>query len=353
MPGKFSWFFHDRFRHNEARIHELRYLFWECTQRCNLNCLHCGSDCIADPEVRDMPFDDFLKAILPLKNVYDPNSIQIVITGGEPLLRADLPACGISLRKLGFRWGIVTNGWAYTPEKHAALLSAGMGSLTLSLDGFEESHNWLRSNNKSFERALQALDLIVSSPNLNYDIVTCVHSKNFNELQEFRDFLISKKVKAWRLFTIAPVGRAADNPDLQLSNQQLQELMEFIAQSRKDKQMDVKFSCESYVGRYERKVRDDYFFCRAGIHIASILIDGSVSACPNINRHFIQGNIYQDSFLDIWENRFEIMRKRSWTKTGNCLNCRDYKHCEGGAMHMWTEQKEGNLGCIHQKIQTV
>jgi len=222
MPGKFSRFFHDRFRHNEARLHELRYLFWECTQRCNLKCLHCGSDCISEPEVRDMPFDDFLQAILPLKNVYSPNSIQVVITGGEPLLRDDLPACGIALRKHGFRWGIVTNGWSYTPEKHAALLSAGMGSLTLSLDGFEESHNWLRSNNRSFERAVQALDLIVSSKNLNYDIVTCVHSKNFGELARFRNFLISKKVKAWRIFTIAPIGRAAGNSDFRLSGPQLQ-----------------------------------------------------------------------------------------------------------------------------------
>jgi len=126
--------------------------------------------------------------------------------------------------------------------------------------------------------------------------------------------------------------------------------MEFIAISRKDIRMDVKFSCEAYVGRYERKIRDDNFFCRAGIHIASVLIDGSVSACPNINRHFVQGNIYRDSFLEIWNNRFELMRNRSWTKTGICLNCRDYKHCEGGAMHMWDEEKKCMMECIYEKM---
>jgi len=35
------------FRWNETRIHELNYLFWECTTRCNLHCRHCGSDCTA------------------------------------------------------------------------------------------------------------------------------------------------------------------------------------------------------------------------------------------------------------------------------------------------------------------
>jgi radical SAM protein with 4Fe4S-binding SPASM domain len=226
-----------------------------------------------------------------------------------------------------------------------------MGAITLSLDGFEESHNWLRQNNKSFENAVNALALITSASRLNYDVVTCVNSKNINELTQFRDFLISINVKTWRLFTIAPIGRAASNSDLQLTNQQLNQLMGFIAQSRTNKQIEVKFSCESYVGEYEKKVRDSYFFCRAGINIASILIDGSISACPNIDRHFVQGNIYNDNFLDVWDTRFELMRDRTWTKTGICMNCKDYKNCNGGAMHLWNERKDCISACVNEKIK--
>jgi len=61
--------------------------------------LHCGSDCIADSKIIDMPFEDFLQAILPLKDLYKPDSITVVITGGEPLLRNDLPQCGRILRE--------------------------------------------------------------------------------------------------------------------------------------------------------------------------------------------------------------------------------------------------------------
>jgi radical SAM enzyme (rSAM/lipoprotein system) len=351
MISKIGQYFFNRFKENEAHIHELSYLFWECTQRCNLHCLHCGSDCISDSKIKDMPFEDFLNSILPLKDLYKPDSITIVITGGEPLLRADLTECGKILRENGFRWGIVTNGFAYDSNIHTKLLSAGMGAITLSLDGFKNSHDWLRLNNNSFKNAVQALDLISSSKRLFYDVVTCVNSKNINELQQFKDFLISKNVKAWRLFTIAPIGRAANNSDLQLTNVQLKQLMDFIARSRSDKRIDTKFSCEFYVGKYEKKVRDSYFFCRAGIHIASILIDGSISACPNINRHFVQGNIYNDSFSDVWINRFEIMRNRNWTKTGICLNCSDYKNCNGGAMHLWNEKQDCIMTCIYDKIK--
>ena len=225
-----------------------------------------------------------------------------------------------------------------------------MGAITLSLDGFEDSHNWLRLNKNSFNNAIQALDLITSTNRLFYDVVTCVNSKNINELFQLKDFLISKNVKTWRLFTIAPIGRAKNNNDLQLTNQELKQLMDFIAQSRTDKRIDTKFSCESYIGKYEKKVRDSYFFCRAGINIASILIDGSISACPNINRHFVQGNIYNDKFADVWENRFDIMRNRNWTKTGICLDCNDYNNCNGGAMHLWNEKQDCIMTCINNRL---
>jgi radical SAM enzyme (rSAM/lipoprotein system) len=348
MPNKILLFLYRLFKDNETKLHELNYLFWECTQRCNLRCLHCGSDCTSDSTAPDMPFDDFLQAILPIKNMYKSDSITVAITGGEPLLRKDLLLCGKTLRAHGFRWGIVTNGYDYTPDIHARLLAAGMGSITLSLDGLEHTHNWLRANKKSFENAVKALDLIVSSKGLTYDVVTCVNRKNINELPDLKQFLLSKKVHAWRLFTIAPIGRAVNNNDMVLTAEELKQLMDFIVSSRMNDAIDVKFSCEAYVGQYETQVRDSYFFCRAGINIASVLIDGSISACPNINRNFAQGNIYDDKFLEVWNNRFEIMRNRNWKKTGICSNCKDYIYCNGGAMHLWDEKKDGILVCINR-----
>ena len=272
--------------------------------------------------------------------------------GGEPLLRKDLVECGKQLRENGFRWGIVTNGYAYDEAMHANLISAGMGSITVSLDGLEANHNWLRNNSKSFERAVKALELIVSYPRLNYDVVTCVHQKNFAELPDFKEFLITRNIKKWRIFTIAPIGRAATNSEILLSNEQTRQLMDFIAEIRQnDPRIDLYFSCESYVGDYETKVRNSYFFCHAGINIGSVLIDGSISACPNIDRSFAQGNIYEDNLWEIWENRFDVMRDRSWCKTGVCKNCKDFKYCNGGAMHLWNEKQDSIMSCVAEKIK--
>jgi radical SAM enzyme (rSAM/lipoprotein system) len=351
VTNKFSHFIFNQFRKNEAHLHDLNYLFWECTRRCNLNCRHCGSDCSAHDTAKDLPFEDFLKAILPLKKAYKSGSITVAITGGEPLLREDLPQCGTELRKNGFRWGIVTNGYGYTPQMHEKLLASGMGSITVSLDGLESSHNWLRANEQSFARAVDAIKLAASSKRLNYDIVTCVNQKNINELEAIKEFLISLNVKAWRLFTITPIGRAANNDDMSLRSEQIKQLMDFIVQARSDNRMKTSFSCEAYTGDYELKIRDGYFFCRAGIQIASVLIDGSISACPNNSRSFIQGNIYKDDFLEVWNNRFDVMRSRKWTRTGLCKDCGEYKNCNGGALHMWDEKRDSIRSCIYRQLE--
>lgn len=352
MPNKRKlfkrWLFRI-FRKNETAIHELNYLFWECTWRCNLACRHCGSDCQASATVPDMPIEDFLNAIEPLQHRYKRNTTIVAITGGEPLLRPDLADCGRALRKRGFRWGIVTNGMLYDEAMHQTLIQAGLGAITVSLDGLEDTHNWLRNNPLSFKKALNALR-IISQSHLAYDVVTCVHQRNLSELPMLKELLLANGIKHWRLFTIAPIGRAAQNDELQLRGEQIKQMLQFIADTRKEGRIDLKFSCEAYTGDYEERVRDSYFFCRAGINIGSILIDGSISACPNINRSFAQGNIYHDDLMDVWENRFEKMRDRSWMKCGPCANCNDYKQCLGGAMHL----RDANgkiLHCLHRKTR--
>lgn len=344
---------HRIFRANETALHDLTHIFWECTWRCNLCCRHCGSDCTVDGRVKDMPFEDFLNAILPVRKK-TKGDILVAITGGEPLLRKDLPDCCRMLRQHGFKCGIVTNGYAYDSEMHSRLLAAGLNSVTISLDGMEDTHNRFRGNKNSYERVMKALQLIISAGNkLNYDVVTCVHKGNIDELAAMRDILVGLGVKAWRFFMIAPIGRAAKDEALQLDKDEMIRLMEFISETRKQGNIDAKFSCEAYVGKYETDVRDSFFFCRAGVNIASVLIDGSISACPNINRAFVQGNIYKDNLMDVWENRFQVMRDRSWCKTrGLCVGCKAFKDCQGGAMHLWNEKQDTILNCVYKQINS-
>lgn len=63
-----------RYKAAEAKIHRLNYILWECTLRCNLSCLHCGSDCKKDSSICDMPAKDFLGALDSITDILEPNN---------------------------------------------------------------------------------------------------------------------------------------------------------------------------------------------------------------------------------------------------------------------------------------
>ena len=334
-------------KHNQARLHELSYLFWECTLRCNLNCIHCGSDCTKENMMKDMPLDDFLRVLDSISPQVNPAKTMIVITGGEPLMRKDLENCGAEITKRGFPWGMVTNGFALTSARYSKLLAAGLRSVTVSFDGLTPaSHDWMRGVSGSWAKALDAIKMITATPGLTYDVATCVNKRNINELTDLKNLLVDAGVKNWRLFIIFPKGRAAGNPLLKLNGEEFRTLMNFIRDTRLEGKIHASFGCEGYLGDYELDVRDYPFHCQAGIKIGSVLADGSISACPSLRADFIQGNIYNDDFMTIWNTKFDIMRDRSWTKTGKCAQCNSYKYCEGNGLHL-RDEKTGELLCCH------
>ena len=110
--------------------------------------------------------------------------------------------------------------------------------------------------------------------------------------------------------------------------------MDFIEKTRQDGLIKASYGCEGFLGRYEGRVRDSLFGCNAGVSVASVLIDGSISACGSIRSDYHQGNIYKDDFIDVWENRFGPYRDRSWMKKDQCASCRWFRYCEGGGMHL-------------------
>ncbi len=339
-----------KYRKNTTQLHQLDYIFWECTLRCNLSCLHCGSDCKKEASTPDMPVADFIKAIDDIREIVEPDKTMIVFTGGEPLLRNDLEVCGQMLYDRGFPWGIVSNGLQFTGKRLESMLKAGLRSVTISLDGLEDAHNWLRNHPQSFQKAVQAIQLLAGVDDLEFDVVTCVNERNIGELEEVKKLLVSLGVKEWRLFTVFPVGRARENAGLQLSPVNFKKVFDFMAAERKKGEIVVNYGCEGFLGGYEGEVRDNLFFCRAGINVASVLIDGSISACPNLRASFIQGNIYTDSFRETWEYKFQSHRNRAWLKTGLCKSCEFFRYCEGNGLHLRDGETGELMFCHLQRI---
>ena len=353
MMSNFKWLLWRLFRANEIKVHELNYLFWECTTRCNLHCRHCGSDCKTASRDKDMPLGDFLLALDTIPRKYVSREFTVVLTGGEPLLRPDIEDIGRAIRKRGMGWSMVSNGYFYDRAMHSRLLGAGMGALTISLDGLEQEHEWMRGRSGCYARTLEAISIAAAAPQLNFDVVTCVNKRNLAQLPDICELLAGLGVKQWRLFTVIPIGRAASDPEMKLDDEEFKTLMEFLKARReaaKPGDMNVTFSCEGYLGRYETRVRQVPFLCHAGINIASVLIDGRICACPNIDRdRFSQGSIYSDNLFEVWNTRFREYRNKSWAREGQCRDCPVFNRCLGGGMHNWHGDCSGPLSCHYKK----
>lgn len=330
-----------------AAVHEhpLKQLFWECTLKCNMHCRHCGSDCKVSSITPDMPFEDFRKVLESLREAYDPHKIMVIVTGGEPLMRPDLAECGRAIYDMGFPWSIVSNGRLLSPRKIDELLGAGLHCATVSLDGLEEDHNWMRGCSDGFAYASRAIGILAREPDIKFDVVTCVNRRNISKLSEIKEYLISLGLRDWRLFTIFPSGRAANDPELQLTAGEFRTLMEFIKATRLEGRIHASYGCEGFLAGYEGQVRDALFSCQAGLTVGSVLADGSISACASIRADYHQGNIYTDDFVDVWEHQFAQMRDHSWMRTGQCSSCRWWRWCLGGGMHM--RDSSGQLMMCH------
>ena len=170
--------------------------------RCNLACRHCGSDCRVDPGVPDMPLADFLKVLDEEVTPHNrPEDVLLIFSGGEVLVRSDLEEAGREVTRRGYAWGMVTNGLALDADCLRSLMDAGLRSISISFDGFEDAHNYIRRNPRSFGKALDAIRLIVREPRLTYDVITCVTSPMVARLGEFKELLIAEGVKYCLLYT--------------------------------------------------------------------------------------------------------------------------------------------------------
>jgi radical SAM protein with 4Fe4S-binding SPASM domain len=329
---------HRWYKRLETKEHPLLYLFLELTRDCNLTCKHCGSDCRAETSSAQLTTESWIKIIDYIADAFSPPPI-LVLSGGEPLIHPAIVAVLDAIVARGLRWGIVSNGYALDEARRSMLLAHKVESVTISLDGLEENHNWLRNRNDSFARAVAAIGLVAESGIPQFDVVTCVHSDNLGELDKIADLLLTLKVPAWRLFRIFPAGRARNNPALSLDSEETERMIEWVRINKpvlREKGLNVSLSCEGWLPyALDRQVRDAPFFCRAGINIASILSDGTITGCSNNPERFFEGNILRNDFATLWNDGFAKFRKREWVSKSYCAACRFVKECDGGSIHLW------------------
>lgn len=318
----------------------LRDLFLEVTSRCNAHCDHCGSRCNSTIQPDEISADALKKTLLEIAQAYNPADILLNVTGGEPLMRKDLFDIMKYASDLGFRWGMTSNGMLINDDIVQKMIDTKMETISISLDGMRETHESFRHVPGSFDTIIRNIKKLQQVPSIQIvQVTTVVNKRNLHELETIYQLMQDLDVMSWRVINVDPIGRAKDNSDILLDANDYQYLFNFIKEKREEGLIEnVEYGCSHYLGLdLEKELRDTYFICTTGLYVASILSNGDIFVCPDVERRpeFIQGNIKADNFVDVWENKFEIFRTENRTKCDKCSNCENWGHCCGDSFHTW------------------
>lgn len=327
---------------------KLKFLFLELTMRCNENCLHCGSHC-NDVQSEELDIYTYMEFLDKIKRDFGTEELMLCVTGGEPLLRKEFFDIMSYAHRLGFRWGMTSNGILINDMTAKQLQRAGMSTISISIDGLKDTHDWFRRTPKAYTKAIKGIKALVDNGSFKHvQITTVVHKRNIDELEELFQIVSEADVDSWRVINIEPIGRAKQHPELLLDDDDYRTLFNFIKEKR-EKGFPVQYGCTHYLGLdYEREVRDWYFLCNAGIYTASIMANGDIGACLDIERRpeTIMGNILTDDFTEVWKNKFEIFRKPLADKNEKCSACESKQFCGGGSCHSWDYDNNEQQVCF-------
>ena len=322
------------------------YVIWDCTRRCNLNCLHCGA--VKEKYASELSTEQikgFLDQLAAMKVG------MFAVTGGEPLLRKDLAEVLAYANKKGLKTGIATNGFLIDQASEEWIKSAQVHSVQVSLDGVEATHNRIRGNEQSFDRAVHAIELMNKVKVPIVSVATTITKNNLPEIDELRQLLPRLGVRLWRLALVMPIGRAQGsnfNPDMD----QLAWLLEYV-KMHDSRELHIYLGENlTFLGDWERRVRNAPVICPIGFTACCIGVEGNVRGCPEQpdmaeNR---EGSLLDTSFQEIWQNGFSRYRNREILDTdADCICCRSKNDCFGGC---WVMRTEGQH-CIYKTLSQV
>ncbi len=308
-----------------------RFIFY-VTHRCNLSCSHCF---FAGPvnagALTDLSLAEIRKFCRSL-----PRPVKLLtITGGEPMLREDISGvCVTFLQGRRVRsLSINTNG--YFPKKTETLaeklLRGFPGSsfnFQVSLDGFRGTHNAIRKDPFSFDKALETIERLkkLYSGRGNFgklSVLTTVSGLNLDEATSLYEF-IEKKYKVFHKFQILKEGPG--NKDFCAAHSpaygKLCDFFKFLHDKAWSRNEHALFNAlemstwEHALEIYNHKERK--FECLAGRKEAVIYPDGEVALCEEAFRiGGLRENAY--SFSRVWSSP-RARALRAGKKECRCLN---------------------------------
>ncbi len=293
-------------------------LLAELTHRCPLGCPYCSNPVQYDPIEAELSTDEWRRVF---EEAADLGVLHALLSGGEPLLRADLTDLTVAARRSGLYTNLITSGLGLTPRRAQELKDAGLDSVQISLQADEAGPADRIAGVPAHAPKLRAARL-VRALGLPLTINVVIHRHNIDRVEDIIRLVETLGAHRLELANVQFYGWAFRNRD---------SLLPSIAQIERAESIAAEAG-----GRLKGKltilyVRPDYFgdrpkACMGGWGRRYMTVDpvGDVLPCPTARA--IPGlrfdNVRDRSLDGIWRESeaFNRFRGTGWMPEP-CRSC--------------------------------
>jgi Fe-coproporphyrin III synthase len=334
---------------------------WNMTKRCNLKCVHCYAHAQDMHGQDDLTTADGKKIIDDLAQFGVP---VLLFSGGEPLVRKDLPELAAYAVENGMRAVISTNGTLITRDTAQTLKEIGLSYVGISIDGLADINDRFRGVPGAFQKAMQGIENCKQA-GIKVGLRFTINKANANEIPAIFDLLEERDIPRVCFYHLVYAGRGSKLVEEDLSHAETRKVLDLIMDRTKKlhdkgKPKEV-LTVDNHADGpylYMRLKRENPARAKevmellemnegnsSGRGIGCISWDGQVHA-DQFWRHHSFGNIKDRPFSEIWTDTSEPLMKQLKNKKqyvkGRCADCRWLDVC-GGNFKVRAEAVTGDI----------
>jgi 12,18-didecarboxysiroheme deacetylase len=334
---------------------------WNVTRACNLKCVHCYAHATDDGTNDELSTSEGRRLIDDLANFGVP---VLLFSGGEPLVRKDLPELAAYAVEKGMRAVISTNGTLISKPTARVLKDIGLSYVGISLDGLESVNDHFRGVSGAFNKAMQGIRNC-REVGIKVGLRFTINKRNVKEIPGIFDLLEEMEIPRVCFYHLVYAGRGSDLVKDDLTHEETRKAVDLILDRTKELHAKNKpkevLTVDNHADGpylYMRMLKEDPERAKevlellemnegnnSGRGIGCVSWDGNVYA-DQFWRHHSFGNVRQRPFSEIWTKPedpllLELKEKKRHVQ-GRCATCRWLDVC-GGNFRVRAEAVSGNV----------
>jgi len=334
---------------------------WNMTRRCNLRCVHCYSQSQNKAFPGELTTTEGKALIDDLAAFSCP---VILFSGGEPLMRPDLPDLVRHATDRGIRAVISTNGTLINGDFAKTFRRFGLSYVGVSLDGLRETHDRFRGVTGAFDEAMAGIRTCLAE-GIKVGVRFTINRRNAADIPAIFDLIEAENIPRACFYHLVYTGRGSNLIEEDLNHTEARAVLDLILNRTR---LLFDRGLEKEILTVDNHADGPYVYLRllrespdraadvlellkmnegnsSGHGIGCVSWDGEVHA-DQFWRDVSFGNIRRRPFSEIWTDTSNDLMARLKDKkrfvTGRCARCRWLDVC-GGNFRARAEAVTGDM----------